>query len=101
MQELVMQLAIDDIIWLESIVQKLAWKHAVLPFEVEETLTGRCRFFKIEGGDVEGEDLYNALGRTDSGRYLSVFFIRKIPRKALIISARDMSNRERRRYEEK
>lgn len=31
---------IDDIIWFEAIVQKLAWKHNVLPIEVEEILSG-------------------------------------------------------------
>jgi hypothetical protein len=44
---------------------------------------------------------YNALGRTESGRYLSVFFIRKLGNKALIITARDMNTRERKRYEKK
>lgn len=39
---------------------------------------------------VEGEDLYNALGRNKRGRYLSLFFIRKLDNKALIITARDM-----------
>jgi predicted NBD/HSP70 family sugar kinase len=42
-----------------------------------------------------------ALGRTESGRCLSVFFIRKLGNKALIITARDMNTRERRRYEKK
>jgi uncharacterized protein len=92
---------IDDIIWLDTIVEKIAWKHGVLPQEVEEILTGSCRIFKRESGKVEGEDLYNALGRTESGRYLSVFFIRKLGNKALIITARDMNTRERRRYEKK
>ena len=50
---------------------------------------------------IEGEDLYNALGRTKDGRYLSIFFIRKLNNKALIITARDMNRHERRRYEKK
>jgi len=50
---------------------------------------------------LEGEDIYNALGRTKSGRFLSVIFIRKLGNKALIITARDMNARERRRYEKK
>ena len=96
-----MTFVIDDIIWLDTIVEKLAWKHGMLPQEVEEILTGSCRIFKRESGKVEGEDLYNALGRTESGRYLSVFFIRKLGNKALIITARDMNTRERRKYEKK
>ena len=89
---------IEDIIWLERIVEKLAWKHAVLPSEVEQALSGKCRIFKKEKGRVEGEHLYNALGKTEAGRYLSVFFIRKLDNRALIVTARDMNNNERRRY---
>jgi len=36
----------DDIIWLNSIVEKLAWKHNVLPSEVEEVLRGKCKIYK-------------------------------------------------------
>lgn len=82
-------------------MEKLAWKHSVLPHEVEEVLSGKCRIFKRESGDIEGEDLYNALGRTKAGRYLSVFFVKKLDNKALIVTARDMNRRERRRYEKK
>ncbi len=92
---------IDDIIWLDNIVEKLAWKHRVLTNEVEEVLTGNCKFFKKESGKVEGEHLYNTLGRTDNGRYLSVFFIKKLNNKALIVTARDMNKNERKRYEKK
>ncbi|MBI4824438.1 MAG: BrnT family toxin [Nitrospirae bacterium] len=92
---------IDGIIWLDTIVEKLTWKHKVFPYEVEEVLTGKCRIFKEKSGNIEGENLYNALGRTKTGRYLSVFFIRKLDRKALIVTARDMNKRERKRYEEK
>ncbi len=94
-------LIIHDIIWLDTIVEKLAWKHNILPSEVEDVLSGDCRIFKKENGKVEGEHVYNALGRTNGGRYLSVFFIRKLDNKALIITARDMNKSERRRYEEK
>ena len=73
----------------------------MLPHEVEEVLSGNCRIFKREIGKVDGEDLYNALGRTEGGRYLSVFFIRKLTNKALIITAREMNKNERRRYEKK
>ena len=92
---------LDDIIWLDRIVDKIAWKHNVLPSEVEEVLAGDCRIFKKEKGRVEGEHLYNALGRTQSGRLLSVFFIRKLGSKALIITARAMNKAERDRYAKK
>lgn len=96
-----MSIVIDDIIWLDAVVEKLAWKHRVLPYEVEEVLSGKCRIFRKESGHVDNEDLYNALGKTTGGRFISVFFIRKLNNKALIITARDMNNHERRRYEKK
>jgi len=92
---------IDDIIWLERIVEKLAWKHNVLTSDVEEILSGNCRIFKKEKGKVEGEHLYNALGRTKGGRYLSIFFIKKLDNKALVVTARGMNRNERKRYEKK
>jgi uncharacterized DUF497 family protein len=92
---------IEDIIWLDTIAEKLAWKHNILTSEVEEVLSGKCRVFKREKGKVEGENLYNALGQTKHGRYLSVFFIKKLGNKALVVTARDMNKSERRRYEKK
>ncbi len=41
------------------------------------------------------------LGRSDAGRYLAVFFIYTKDQRALILSARDMSDAERKRYERK
>lgn len=92
---------ITDIIWLDTIVAKLAWKHNVLASEVEEVLCENCRIFKKEKGKVEGEHLYNALGQTKYGRYLSIFFIKKLGEKALIVTAREMNKKERKRYEKK
>jgi len=69
--------------------------------EVEQVLSGDCKIFRKERGRVEGEHLYNALGRTESGRLLSVFFVRKMGSKALIITVRDMNKAERNRYGKK
>ena len=89
----------EEIIWLNHIVDKLAWKHRVVPAEVEEVLTLRStRHFRNQRGKIEGEDMYNALGKTEGGRYLSVFYIKKYGSRALIISARDMNQTERKRY---
>ena len=92
----------EEIIWLNYVVDKLAWKHRVVPAEVEEVLTSRStRHFRNQRGKIEGEDVYNALGRTERGRYLSVFYIKKYGSRALIISARDMNQMERKRYGKK
>jgi len=42
-----------------------------------------------------------ALGRTDSGRLLSILFIYKKTKEALILSARDMAGKERKQYGKK
>jgi uncharacterized DUF497 family protein len=89
---------IDDFIWLPDIIEKLESKHRVLPEEVEEVFFNRPHFRFVEKGHVAGEDVYIALGQTDGGRYLSVFFIHKPGNLALVISARDMDAAERKRY---
>jgi uncharacterized DUF497 family protein len=89
---------VNDFIWLPDIVEKLEAKHSVSAEEAEEIFFNHPRFYLMERGQVRGEDLYVAMGQTDNGRYLSVFFIRKQGDLALIISARDMNAAERRRY---
>lgn len=83
-------------------LDKLEWKHRVSEEEVHEAL--RHRNLKIlfdERGKMEDEDVYLALGRAKSGRYLSVFFVYKKSRDAIVISARDMAAKERRLYGKK
>lgn len=89
---------IHGIIWLRDVVDKLQWKHNVTTEEVEEVLARASRYRLLERGDVAGEDLYAAFGQSQARRYLTVFFIYKSTREALIISARDMTNKERRSY---
>ena len=89
---------IEGIIWLRDVVDKLISKHHVETHEVEEVLNSKPKIRFVEKGDREGEDVYLALGQTDAGRYLAILFIYKKTREALILSARDMAIKERRRY---
>ncbi len=89
---------INEIIWHYRFVEKLEVKHHVTTDEVEEVLRGRKKVYRVEKGKVEGEDIYLALGQTDTGRYLAIFFILKANHDALPISARDMDQKERRQY---
>jgi uncharacterized DUF497 family protein len=84
-----------------SSLDKLAWKHGVAPEEVEEVLHRRPLCRKVQKGHIPGEDLYAALGQTEAGRFLIVYFILKPNGAALILSARDMDRKERRLYEGK
>ena len=89
---------IEGIIWLSNVEDKLALKHKVETYEVEEVLSGEAKFRFVESGEREGEDVYLCLGKTGSGRYLTVLFIYKKTKEALILSARDMARKERRLY---
>jgi uncharacterized protein len=94
-------LRISGIVWLEEIVDKLLQKHNVTTTEVREVFQN-CRHFRfIEKGHRRDENVYSALGRTEEGRYLAVFFVRKKDHQALILSAREMTGAERSRYEKK
>ena len=79
-------------------MDKLAWKHHLTPDKVEEMFASRLRIESVECGDYVGEDVYVASGQTEAGRYLEVFFVHKTSGEALILSARDMDKKERKRY---
>jgi uncharacterized DUF497 family protein len=85
-------------IWLPDIVDKLDWKHNVSPQEVEEIFANQVKYRFVEKGSRTNEDIYMALGQTESGRYLAILFIRKLTNDYLILSARDMAKKERRLY---
>ncbi len=92
---------ISSLIWLEEIVEKITSKHQVTPKEVREIFHRAAHFRYVEKGHRAGENVYSAMGRTDSGRFLIVFFVYKKGNQALILSARDMTDGERKRYEKK
>ena len=92
---------IAGVIWLRDIVDKLAFKHRVEPREVEETLNNKPKIRFVEKGKRKGEDVYMALGQSDAGRYLAILFIYKKTKEALMLSARDMANKERKHYGKK
>ena len=93
---------IEDFIWLKDIVEKLEVKHHVYREEVEQVFINNPYFrFISKGRKRQHEDVYAAYGQTEGGRYLTIFFIHKPGHLALIISARDMDVKERKRYGKK
>ncbi|MBF8265107.1 MAG: uncharacterized protein HW384_971 [Dehalococcoidia bacterium] len=92
---------IAGLIWLYDIVEKIAQKHHVQQNEVREVLENRSKFRFVENGNRPDEDVYAASGQTNGGRYLIIFFVHKTDDKAVILTARDMTKAERKRYEEK
>ncbi len=89
---------IQDIIWLEEVEDKIIHKHQVWPDEAEQILGNRPHVRFMERGHRPGEDLYAAFGQTNDGRYLVVYFISKSPHVALIVTAREMTEKERKAY---
>jgi uncharacterized DUF497 family protein len=94
-------LTVTGFIWLQDVVEKLWQKHTVHPREAEQVFSNTAQFRFVERGYREGEDVYSALGQSLGGRYLIVFFVYKQDRRALVVSAREMTTTERRRYERK
>ena len=89
---------ISGLIWLDEIIEKLRQKHHVDQDEVRNALT-RCSVFRfVEKGHRSGESVYSALGQTEAGRYLIIVFVHKKDGRALVLSARDMTKAERRKY---
>lgn len=90
-----------DIILTDDVLDKIIWKHNISELEMRQVINNQPNIRFIEKGKVRGENLYVGLGTTDAGRYVSVFFIMKKNKKALIVTARDMTERERRKYGKK
>jgi len=72
--------------------------HDVYPEENEEIFSRDPLIRRLESGRVRGEDLFIAFGTTNPGRYLTVLFVRKKDKRALVISAREMTKAERKKY---
>lgn len=90
---------ITRIIWLHDYVSKIETKHGVYRNEIRQVLLSNPRIRRVgKGKRRKGEHLYAAYGQTEAGRYLVIFFIHKVTNEALLISARDMDSKERRRY---
>ena len=89
----------EEVIWREQFLDKIIRKHHLDPDEVEEVLRGRPLVRRKERGRQRGQDLYAVYGQTEAGRYIVVFLIQKAARVVMPISARDMTDTERRFYE--
>ena len=89
---------IRDIIWLLEVEEKIIVKHHVWPEGVEAVLQSQPYVRFMERGHVPNQDLYAAFGRTLSGRYLTVLYILKESQTVLIVTARDMTRKEKKTY---
>jgi uncharacterized DUF497 family protein len=84
-----------EFIWTEDRIEHIA-KHHVQPEEVEEACLGHSF---VQRAKSEGPNpVYYVLGQTEAGRYLFCVMIRFPDGKGYPVTARDMTQKERRRY---
>lgn len=88
-----MQPPITALIWDDENVEHIA-KHQVSPAEVEEVCFGTEKVVLR----AERAGRYVVLGRTEAGRYLTVVVTAPHKGRARVITAREMSSKERRKY---
>ena len=94
-----MIIKLRGIIWLDSVIEKINAKHSVSCEEVYQVLQKRTMFRFVEKGHRRGENVYAALGQTEAGKYLVIFFVKKPDHRILILTARNMTVTERKLYE--
>ena len=83
----------------QLVAENILSKHDVVPTEVREVFSNAYFKPKIYRSDrIRGA--YVAYGRTLEGRYLMVAFFR-YKKRAKVITARDLTSTERKRYERK
>ncbi|MDO8726593.1 MAG: BrnT family toxin [Candidatus Methanoperedens sp.] len=73
-------------------------KHKVTVMEIEEVFRNEPKFRRGPKGNYIDENIYYAFGKTDANRLLFAVFIFKKNNEALIISAREMDNKEKSAY---
>ena len=87
--------------WDEGNVRKSVDKHGVSRSETEESFLNEPLLIIEDVGHSRYELRFHALGVTNAGRRLHVTFtLREENAKIRVISARDMSRKERDRYEQ-
>lgn len=87
--------------WDEGNARKSIDKHGVSRSETEEMFLNEPLLIAEDFGHSRSELRFHALGVTNAGRRLHVTFtLREDNTKVRVISARDMSRKERDRYEQ-
>jgi uncharacterized DUF497 family protein len=86
---------IDEFVWPQDRIEHIE-RHGVTPEEVERACFGHAL---VQRARSEGENpVYYVLGETDAGRHLFCVVIRLPDGKGFPITARPMTDKEKRRY---
>jgi uncharacterized DUF497 family protein len=85
-----MERRIEGFLWLDWVIEKIWEKHQVEPEEVEEAFFNPpYKVRRVESGK------YQLFGRSEDGRYLFIVFTWE-ERQIKLVTARDMTDSERR-----
>jgi len=90
-----MGMAIRELIWPDDRVEHIA-AHGVRPAEVEEVCFGHPLVLRSRTGGTN--PVYYVLGQTDAGQYLFCVVIQFPDGKGYPVTARAMTENERRRF---
>ena len=86
---------IDEFVWPRDRIDHID-RHGVVPDEVEEACFGQAL---VQRAKSEGENpVYYVLGQTSAGRYLFCAVIQFRDGKGYPVTARPMTDKEKRRY---
>jgi uncharacterized DUF497 family protein len=92
---------IDGFEWDDGNARKSADKHGVSQSEAEQVFFNAPLLFLDDSVHSDVEPRFHALGKTDGERLLHITLtVRDRGAKIRVISARDMSRKERTRYEQ-
>ena len=89
-----MGVKISGLIWDDWNVEHIA-EHGVEPYEVQEVINSRT-FQAQRRGDV-----YQVFGQTEDGRYLFAVLSPRSEQRFYIVTARDMTEREKQSYRQR
>ena len=88
-------MTIDEFIWPEQRIEHIA-RHGVTPEEVEQVCFEKSL---VQQAKSEGENpVYYVQGQTEAGRYLFCVVIRFPDGKGYPVTAREMTEKEKRRF---
>lgn len=92
---------LDGFEWDAGNARKSQRKHAVSQAEVEQIFFNDPLLVVDDPAHSAAEQRLHALGKTDTGRFLhATFTVRREGTRLRVISVRDMSRKERKRYEQ-
>ena len=91
---------ITGIVWLRSVVDKLLWKHNVTTDEAEQVFSGSPRFASLRPATLTVKTRMRRSARPKPATTV-VFFVHKTTGDAMVISAREMTKKERKAYAKK